>query len=454
MAIEVINPANNQLIKRYTPHTQEVVVDCLQRAAVCQKQWRALGFEQRAVLMRRAAEVLKQRQEELARLIAREMGKPVKAARGEIEKCAWVCEYYAQHAAAFLQDEDVETDAEHSFISYQPLGVILAVMPWNFPFWQVFRFAAPALMAGNVGVLKHASNVAGCALAIEAVFQQAGLPEGAFSSLLIESERVGAVIEDPRVRAVTLTGSEAAGRAVAATAGACLKKTVLELGGSDAYIVLADANIEAAAESCVTSRLINTGQSCIAAKRFIVVEAVHDRFVEHCLRRLSMAKMGDPLQEDTDLGPMARSDLRDDLHEQVQASIAAGAECRLGGVIPEQPGAWYPATLLTNVQAGMPAYKEELFGPVAVVIRARDMDEALRIANDSKYGLGGAIFSADTARAERLAAEQLEAGAVAINDFVKSDPRMPFGGIKNSGYGRELSIFGIREFVNIKSVVR
>lgn len=454
MTIEVINPANNQLIKRYTPHTQEVVVDCLQRAAVCQKQWRALGFEQRAVLMRRAAEVLKHRQEELARLIAREMGKPVKAARGEIEKCAWVCEYYAQHAAAFLQDEDVETDAEHSFISYQPLGVILAVMPWNFPFWQVFRFAAPALMAGNVGVLKHASNVAGCALAIEAVFQQAGLPEGAFSSLLIESERVGAVIEDPRVRAVTLTGSEAAGRAVAATAGACLKKTVLELGGSDAYIVLADANIEAAAESCVTSRLINTGQSCIAAKRFIVVEAVHDRFVEHCLRRLSMAKMGDPLQEDTDLGPMARSDLRDDLHEQVQASIAAGAECRLGGVIPEQPGAWYPATLLTNVQAGMPAYKEELFGPVAVVIRARDMDEALRIANDSKYGLGGAIFSADTARAERLAAEQLEAGAVAINDFVKSDPRMPFGGIKNSGYGRELSIFGIREFVNIKSVVR
>lgn len=454
MAIEVINPANNQLIKRYTPHTQEVVVDCLQRAAVCQKQWRALGFEQRAVLMRRAAEVLKHRQEELARLIAREMGKPVKAARGEIEKCAWVCEYYAQHAAAFLQDEDVETDAEHSFISYQPLGVILAVMPWNFPFWQVFRFAAPALMAGNVGVLKHASNVAGCALAIEAVFQQAGLPEGAFSSLLIESERVGAVIEDPRVRAVTLTGSEAAGRAVAATAGACLKKTVLELGGSDAYIVLADANIEAAAESCVTSRLINTGQSCIAAKRFIVVEAVHDRFVEHCLRRLSMARMGDPLQEDTDLGPMARSDLRDDLHEQVQASIAAGAECRLGGVIPEQPGAWYPATLLTNVQAGMPAYKEELFGPVAVVIRARDMDEALRIANDSKYGLGGAIFSADTARAERLAAEQLEAGAVAINDFVKSDPRMPFGGIKNSGYGRELSIFGIREFVNIKSVVR
>lgn len=454
MAIEVINPANNQLIKRYTPHTQEVVVDCLQRAAVCQKQWRALGFEQRAVLMRRAGEVLKQRQEELARLIAREMGKPVKAARGEIEKCAWVCEYYAQHAAAFLQDEDVETDAEHSFISYQPLGVILAVMPWNFPFWQVFRFAAPALMAGNVGVLKHASNVAGCALAIEAIFQQAGLPEGAFSSLLIESERVGAVIEDPRVRAVTLTGSEAAGRAVAATAGACLKKTVLELGGSDAYIVLADANIEAAAESCVTSRLINTGQSCIAAKRFIVVEAVHDRFVEHCLRRLSMAKMGDPLQEDTDLGPMARSDLRDDLHEQVQASIAAGAECRLGGVIPEQPGAWYPATLLTNVQAGMPAYKEELFGPVAVVIRARDMDEALRIANDSKYGLGGAIFSADTARAERLAAEQLEAGAVAINDFVKSDPRMPFGGIKNSGYGRELSIFGIREFVNIKSVVR
>lgn len=454
MALESVNPVNDSLIRRYSGHTAQEIEARLRQTSLCFAGWRQAGFDTRAGAMRQLAGLLRDREEELASLITTEMGKPVTASRAEISKCAWVCDYYAEHAQAFLADEAIASDAANSFVSFQPLGPVLAIMPWNFPFWQVFRFAAPTLMAGNVGLLKHASNVSGCALAIEALFHEAGFPDGAFASLLIESDAVAGLIEDERIAAVTLTGSEAAGRAVAAKAGASLKKSVLELGGSDAYVVLADADVEAAAASCVASRLINTGQSCIAAKRFIVVEALHDEFVAHCQRLLQQSRQGDPMDAKTELGPLARRDLRNALHEQVRSSIAAGARCLLGGSIPDRPGAWYPATLLTELQPGMPAWEEELFGPVAAVIRAGDTEDALRIANNSSYGLGAAIFTADVPLGERLAATRLDAGAVAVNDFVKSDPRLPFGGIKHSGYGRELSAYGIREFVNIKTVTR
>ncbi|MDX1498045.1 MAG: NAD-dependent succinate-semialdehyde dehydrogenase [Salinisphaeraceae bacterium] len=454
MSIESVNPATGETLQHYAEHDAEAIEQRLQQANTAFASWRSTSMSDRSVLMRELAQGLQHREHDLARLMTQEMGKPIKAARGEIEKCAWVCEYYADNAADFLNDEVIQTEAANSFVSYQPLGPVLAVMPWNFPFWQVFRFTAPALMAGNVALLKHASNVPGCALAIEELFAQAGFPQGCFSTLMIGSDAVDALIEDKRVKAVTLTGSEPAGRAVAAKAGAQIKKTVLELGGSDPYIVLADADVRAAAETCVASRLINSGQSCIAAKRFIVVNELHDDFVQHCVALMQDKKCGDPLDEKTDIGPMAREDLRDALHQQVQDSIAAGAECLLGGQVPDKAGAWYPATVLSNVKPGMPAYDEELFGPVAAIIKAQDTDDAIRIANDSDFGLGAAIFTADTETGERIAAEHIEAGAVAINDFVKSDPRMPFGGIKNSGYGRELSAFGIREFVNIKSVVR
>jgi succinate-semialdehyde dehydrogenase/glutarate-semialdehyde dehydrogenase len=381
-----------------------------------------------------------------------EMGKPVSGGVSESEKCAWVCDYYAGNAQGFLADQYVEVGTRKSFVTFQPLGVVLAVMPWNFPFWQVFRFAAPNLMAGNAGLLKHASNVPGCALAIEEVFQEAGFPEALFRSLLIPGSRVNDVIENPLVRAVTLTGSTPAGKAVAAKAGEMLKKTVLELGGSDPYVILEDADIPAAAVTCATARLINSGQSCIAAKRFIVVEAVRDEFEKLFITAMANTKMGDPLEEDTVVGPQAREDLRDELHDQVLRSIGAGAQCLLGGKIPEGPGAYYPPTVLTGVGPGMPAYHEELFGPVASIITVKDEAEALRVANDSSFGLGAAVFTADLERGTRIAREELEAGACFVNDFVRSDPRLPFGGVKESGYGRELSPYGILEFVNIKTV--
>jgi len=380
------------------------------------------------------------------------MGKPVKDGRAEVEKCAWVCDFYAEQAAQFLLPEVVETEASRSFVTFQPLGVVLAVMPWNFPFWQVFRFAAPALMAGNAGVLKHASNVPGCALAIAEVFRRTGFPEHLFETLLIGSAQVDAVIEHPLVKAVTLTGSTPAGQAVASKAGAMVKKTVLELGGSDPYIILADADIEASVRTCAASRLINSGQSCIAAKRFIVVESIREQVEARFVTEMQTARMGDPLEEDTTMGPLARHDLRDDLHQQVQASIAKGAHCLLGGTIPEGPGAFYPPTVLTHVRKGMPAYDEELFGPVAAIIAVPDEAEAIRVANDSIFGLGAAVFTQDKAKGERLAAQELEAGCCFVNTFVRSDPRLPFGGVKASGYGRELSHYGIKEFVNIKTV--
>jgi succinate-semialdehyde dehydrogenase / glutarate-semialdehyde dehydrogenase len=452
MALRSINPTDGRLVREYAETDSPAVSRILREAHAAFLEWRKTPFPARAAPMRRAGALLRERRDDLARLMAVEMGKPLAQGRAEAEKCAWVCDYYAETAERFLSPEEIATDASRSYVAFNPLGVVLAVMPWNFPLWQVFRFAVPALMAGNAGVLKHAGNVSGCALEIERIFADAGVPPALFRSLLVPSSRVGEIIEAPEVRAVTLTGSTPAGQAVATRAGSLLKKTVLELGGSDPYVVLEDADLDLAAETCAASRLINGGQSCIAAKRFVVVESVRERFLERFVERMKARTMGDPLKDGTDVGPQARVDLRDELHEQVRRSVAAGALVVLGGEVPEGPGAFYPPTVLDRVGPGMPAYDEELFGPVAAVISARDEADAVRIANDSPFGLGAAVFTRDAARGERLAAQALDAGSCFVNSFVKSDPRLPFGGIKLSGYGRELSHFGIREFVNVKTV--
>ncbi|HEY5208545.1 MAG TPA: NAD-dependent succinate-semialdehyde dehydrogenase [Stellaceae bacterium] len=450
--IEAINPTTGQRIARYDEMSADAVAHAIERAHEQFLAWRTTAFAHRAGLMHKAAAILRANAKDYGRLMAEEMGKPIKDGIGEANKSALGCDYYADHAEQFLAPETVATDARKSFIAFQPIGIVLAVMPWNFPFWQVFRFAAPGLMAGNACVLKHASNVPGCALAIEKIFAEAGFPEGLFRTLMIGSKGVDAVIEHPLVRAVTLTGSTAAGRAVAAKAGHMLKKTVLELGGSDAYVVLDDADIDQAARICTKGRLVNSGQSCIAAKRFIVTGKTRAAFEAAFVKEMSAVTMGDPLDEANAPGPQARHDLRDDLHRQVQDSIAKGAKCLLGGAIPNNKGAFYPPTILTNVTPGMPAYDEEMFGPVASIIPVADEDRAFAVANDSVFGLGGAIIGRDLARAERLAVERMEAGTVFVNEAVRSDPRLPFGGIKESGYGRELSIYGIREFVNIKTI--
>ncbi|MBW3534340.1 MAG: NAD-dependent succinate-semialdehyde dehydrogenase [Gemmatimonadetes bacterium] len=452
MSLDAVNPATGTVIRKYPEMEDGAVEDILAHAHQAYLEWRDTDFPDRAAPMRAAATILRDRSRELAELMTREMGKPVAAGEGEVEKCAWVCEHYAEHAEAFLAPVRVETEATRSYWTHRPLGVVLAVMPWNFPFWQVFRFAAPGLMAGNAGVLKHASNVPGCALAIEEVFRDAGFPEHLFRTLMIGSPAVEKVIEDERVRAVTLTGSVGAGKAVASKAGSLVKKTVLELGGSDPYVVLEDADLAAAAETCASSRLINSGQSCIAAKRFVVVDAVHDAFLERFSARMKKAKMGDPLKEDTEIGPQATEALRDQLHDQVRRSVDAGARLVVGGEVPDKAGAWYPPTVLADVAPGMPAWEEELFGPVAAVIRADDEEDAIRIANATSFGLGAAVFTKDLERGERIARDRLEAGCCFVNALVKSDPRLPFGGIKESGYGRELSPLGIREFVNVKTV--
>src|SRR3984893_10898232 len=452
MTIKAINPATGEQIAGYDEMTDDGVRDAVGNAHHAFLGWRRISFSSRAGLMHRAAQVLRDKAGKYADLMAREMGKPVRAGVAEIQKCALTCYFYADNAERFLAIEPIKTEAPKNYVVFQPLGVVLAVMPWNFPFWQVFRFAAPGVMAGNAAVMKLSSNVPGCAHAIEQVFKEAGFPKDIFRTLMIGSARVGAVIENPLVRAATLTGSGPAGRAVASKAGSLLKKTVLELGGSDPYLVLEDADLDFAATVCARGRLINSGQSCIAAKRFIVVDKVQDRFVELFVKHMAGAKMGDPLSQDTEIGPQARHDLRDALHQQVQNSIAKGARCVLGGAIPNGPGAYYPPTVLTNVRKGMPAYDEELFGPVASVIRVSDEDAAIASANDSVFGLGGGVLTRDTARGERIALE-IESGNVFVNDNVRSDPRLPFGGVKESGYGRELSHYGIKEVVNIKTIV-
>jgi succinate-semialdehyde dehydrogenase/glutarate-semialdehyde dehydrogenase len=451
--MQAINPANGEVIATYQQHTGGEVSQKIDRAAAAFTGWSNTRVEERAALLPRLAAVLEANKERYATLMTREMGKPIKEARGEIEKCAWACRFYAEHGPAFLADDVVRTEAAKAFVAFRPLGVVLAVMPWNFPFWQVLRFAIPSLLAGNAAVLKHASNVPGSALAIEEALREAGLPECVFQTLLIPSGMVGDVIENPHVRAVTLTGSNAAGRAIASKAGQCLKKSVLELGGSDPFVVLEDADLDKAAEAGAASRLFNTGQACIAAKRFIVVDAVAQKFEDKLAERLLARKMGDPMDESVALGALARADLRDELHDQVERSLKDGARNVLGGAIPNEPGAFYPPTILDGVEKGMPAFDEELFGPVASIVRARNEEEALAIANDTPFGLGASVFTGDARRGERIARDHFDAGVCFVNDFVKSDPRLPFGGVKESGYGRELGIFGIREFTNVKTVV-
>jgi succinate-semialdehyde dehydrogenase/glutarate-semialdehyde dehydrogenase len=451
MAIESHNPYTGEILHQFPAFSaaeiEQILTESYQAAAI----WRTTSFNERAAVLRRVAELLRRRQHELAHLMAIEMGKPVRDGRAEAQKCAACCDYYAAHAEAFLADETIETDAGRSFLSYAPLGVVLAIMPWNFPLWQVVRFAAPALMAGNVGLLKHAPNVPQCALALEKIFHDAGLPPAAFRALLIETEPVAGLLADDRVAAATLTGSERAGAAVAAAAGQYIKKTVLELGGSDPFIVLADADLPAAAKTAAQARMLNAGQSCIAAKRFIIEAPIHDEFVRLLKENLQALHYGDPLEEATDYGPLARLDLAESLTQQVADSVAQGAKIALEGGQSDPASPRFDPMILTNIQPGQRAYTEELFGPVALVLTAQNADDAVRLANDSRFGLGAAVWTKDLAKAEAMA-RQIESGAVFINGLVKSMNELPFGGVKKSGYGRELSYLGIREFVNQKSV--
>lgn len=451
MRFQSLNPATGQVLEYIDAHDDAEVLSRLTKAREAFTHWRWTGFAERGERMLASAAVLDEDRERFARAMTLEMGKPIAQARAEVEKCAWVCRYYAGQAESMLRDEAAESDGSAAWVRFDPLGPVLAVMPWNFPFWQVFRFAAPALMAGNVGLLKHASNVPRCALMIEEVFTRAGFPEGCFSTLLISSTEVAAVIADPVVAAVTLTGSEPAGMNVAATAGRHLKKTVLELGGSDPFIVLRDADVDRAARVAATARMINTGQSCIAAKRFIVEDAVYERFAEGFVAAVRGLRVGDPLDDATEVGAMAREDLLLELHAQVQRSVEMGARVLTGGQRSDGPGAFYLPTVMDQLTADMPVWREETFGPVAALWRVGDVEEALRMANDTDFGLGASVWTADADLA-RYCAAHIEAGSVFINGMVKSDPRLPFGGIGKSGYGRELSSFGIREFVNIKSV--
>jgi succinate-semialdehyde dehydrogenase/glutarate-semialdehyde dehydrogenase len=447
-----VNPFTGKEIARYKTDTPTIVKYKLDQAHKAFEKWSNVSIRQRAAYLKALADYLQKNKKKMAETATLEMGKPYIQSITEIEKSATTLAFYAEHGSRFLEPEQVETEAQKSFVTFRPLGTVLAIMPWNFPYWQVFRAMGPILMAGNTMLLKHASNVTGCALIIEKALEEAGLPEHIFQTLVLPSSAVEPVIAHRYVQAVTFTGSSSAGSKVAAAAGSHLKKQVLELGGSDAYIVLADADLKRAVEVCVTSRLNNTGQSCISAKRFVVDEKVIATFESQMAEQMQERTYGDPMNMAAQLGPMARHDLRDALHKQVMESVEKGAKLLCGGFIPEGEGAFYPPTVLTNVKKGMPAYDEEMFGPVAAIIRAKDEDDAIRIANDSIYGLGGAIFSRDVKKAEKIAEEQLQAGSIFVNDFVRSDARLPFGGIKQSGYGRELSSYGLREFVNIKTV--
>ncbi len=451
MAIQTINPATGKLIKTFEEYPEDKVASIIDDVQSDFLNWRETDFQTRAKFMKAAAYILRKNKRKYAELMTLEMGKPVTQAIAEAEKCAWVCEYYADNAESILSREQIETDAGESYVQFDPLGIVLAVMPWNFPMWQVFRFAAPALMAGNAGILKHASNVPQTALAIEEIFREAGFPENIFRTLLIGPQKVDDVIKNPKIKAATLTGSEHAGSKVAEISGKMLKKTVMELGGSDPFIIFADADLNEAVSTAVTARLINNGQSCIAAKRFIVVKEIADEFESLFVEKMSKVKTGDPMNDETELGPLAREDLLNELDAQVKLSVTKGAKILTGGEISNRNGYFYPATVLTNVQKGMPAYEQELFGPVAAIIRAKDENNAIEIANDSEFGLGASLWTNDIEKAKEFT-HKIEAGSVFVNGLVKSDPRLPFGGIKKSGYGRELSHYGIKEFVNIKTV--
>ena len=446
------NPFNGELIRQYPVDDHEILREKLARSNTAFEKWSRISPRQRAAYLKSLSDYLLKHKHRLAEIATLEMGKPIAQSLAELEKSAGALKYYSENGPRFLEKEIVETEAQKAYVTFQPLGTILAIMPWNFPYWQVFRAMGPVLMAGNTLLLKHASNVTGCALAIEKAMDEAGIPDFIFQTLVIPSADVASVITDPAVKAVTFTGSTEAGRQVAATAASHLKKQVLELGGSDAYIILEDADMAKAVELCTQSRLNNSGQSCINAKRFVVVKSQLNTFAAQMAKEMQQRKMGDPLDAATQIGPMARKDLRAALHQQVLKSIAMGAKAICGGFIPEGPGAFYPPTVLIDVKKGMPAYEEELFGPVAAIIAAEDEAEAIAIANDSAFGLGGAVFSRDTDRAEKIAATQIQAGSVFVNDFVRSDARLPFGGIKQSGYGRELGYYAIREFVTIKSI--
>ncbi|MDX6747694.1 NAD-dependent succinate-semialdehyde dehydrogenase [Polaribacter sp. PL03] len=446
-----INPATEEEITSYNRVSEESAKEKIAKANETYKTWKKTSFNERSKLMHKLANIFEENKEKYAQLATLEMGKVIEQSRKEIEKCALICRYYADNIANLLADKTVETEASKSYVTFQPLGVTLAVMPWNFPFYQVIRFAAPAVMTGNTGVLKHASNVQGCAFALEVAFTEAGFPKGVFTNLNVTSDAIKTIIEDKNIVAVTLTGSEPAGRSVAKIAGENLKKTVLELGGSDAYIILEDADLEKATDLATYGRLQNNGQTCIAAKRFIVLEEIYDEFLSLFTKKMKAAKMGAPTDKDVYYGPMARVDLRNEIHEQVQKTIKQGGKLILGGKIPDRKGAYYPATILGDLKPGMVAFDEELFGPVASVIRAKDENEAIELANNSTFGLGSGVITSNTKRGEKVAL-QLEAGNSFVNKLVTSDPRLPFGGIKNSGYGRELSSYGIREFVNTKSI--
>ncbi len=450
--LTTFNPATGKEIASYPVHDPTKIELSLQLAVKTQREWLKTSMETRAELLKNIAQGLRKEKEYLARLATEEMGKPLNQSREEVEKCARTLDFYAENGAAFLADEDVPTDAVKSYVSYRPLGVVLAIMPWNFPYWQVFRALGPIIMAGNTMILKHASNVCGCALAIEKVVLAAKTPKGVLQTVLIPGSQVGALIDHPAIAAVTLTGSTEAGRRVAEAAGRNLKKSVLELGGSDAYVIMEDADLEPAADVLVKGRLVNSGQSCVAAKRFVVVKAVRKQFEKLVKDRIMAARTGDPMKQDNTVGPMARADLRQELHDQVTKSIEMGAKLICGCGIPAGDGYYYTPGVLSGVKKGMPAYNEELFGPVAVIIEARDTADAIRIANDSEFGLGSGVFTADRAVGEEIAKNELEAGSCFVNDFVHSDPRLPFGGVKKSGYGRELGVYGMREFVNIKTV--
>jgi succinate-semialdehyde dehydrogenase/glutarate-semialdehyde dehydrogenase len=451
MTIQSINPATGERLRSFQPLSDSQIEEKIGCAAKTFRRYRHIPLDSRARMMTRAAEILEAEKEKFGRLMTTEMGKPLRAAIEEAAKCAWACRFYAEKAAEFLADEEIPTGATRSFIRYQPLGPVLAVMPWNFPFWQVFRFAAPALMAGNVCLLKHASNVPQCALAIEEVFRQAEFPEGAFQTLIIGSDQVERVLDNPRVVAATLTGSAAAGSSVASAAGERFKKTVLELGGSDPFIVMPSADLDEAVKTAVKARIINNGQSCIAAKRFIVAEEIADEFERRFVKGMESLKVGDPMDETTDVGPLSTADMLETLEEQVQESVAQGARILTGGERLMRAGNYFAPTVLTDIPTNSPAYIEELFGPVASLFRVPDLDEAIRVANDTTFGLAASAWTNNDEERDRLI-DEIEAGLVFINSMVASDPRLPFGGVKSSGYGRELSREGIREFVNIKTV--